>query len=102
MGIITAKKFHEALVEAGILRPGDRVRRVVIDAMVGHVVVVHVEQFGDDRFLQVARTLDGVVVEQSGIRCASVDDREKDRIVRCHLMDGHDGEHTDSDTGSTW
>lgn len=89
-------------MDAGIIRPGEYVRRVVIDAQVNHAVVVHIERYGDDRFLRVARDLDGLVIEQSGVRCGSIDEREADRTIRCHLMDGHEGEHADADTGSTW
>jgi hypothetical protein len=52
----------DALKEAGIIRDGDYVRRVVIDVCVGSAVVVHVERYGDDRLLRVIRGMTGVDV----------------------------------------
>lgn len=51
---IHGRKFLEALAEAGIIDPGDFIRRVVIDASVDGAVVIYVERFGDDRLLSVA------------------------------------------------
>lgn len=61
---ITAKRFLDALYEAGYFRPGDYVRRVVIDAPFGGAVVVHVERFADERVLDVASLLSGVEVRE--------------------------------------
>lgn len=59
---ITANAFHDALVAAGVIRDGEHIRRIVIDAQDSRPVVIHVERFGDERLLDVARTLDGVEV----------------------------------------
>lgn len=61
---ISAETFHDALIAAGVLRTGERVRRIVIDAQLGHAVVVHVERIGDQRLLELARTLDGVEIRE--------------------------------------
>lgn len=61
---ILAYHLHDALVQAGVIRAGENIRRIVIDAQAGHVVVIHVERFGDTRLLDVVRTLDGVEVRE--------------------------------------
>jgi len=60
---IKADLFLQALCDAGIIQREDAVRRVVIDATIGHAIVVYVECFGDDRLLNVATTLDGVEIK---------------------------------------
>lgn len=62
---ITSDRFHAALVEAGVVRSGEYIRRIVIDAQAGHVVVVHVERIGDTRLLDVVPTLDGIQVNEA-------------------------------------
>jgi hypothetical protein len=62
MSIILGDVFARALADAGIICQLDHVRRIVIDARVGDVVVVHVERLGDSRLLNVVRSLDGVEV----------------------------------------
>jgi hypothetical protein len=59
---ITGRTFLESLIEAGIIRRDDFVRRVVVDASVDNSLIVYVERYGDDRLLKVATTLDGVEV----------------------------------------
>lgn len=59
--VITSERFAKALQDAGILDDG-HVRRVVIDAQAGHVLMLHVEYFGDEKLLNVVRTLDGAEV----------------------------------------
>lgn len=54
---ITGKRLLAALTEAGIIRAGEYVRRVVIDIPVDMAVVVHVERYGDERLLRIARDL---------------------------------------------
>jgi hypothetical protein len=62
---ITAEAFHKALVAAGVVRDGESIRRIVIDAQAGNaVVVMHVERYGDDRLLNVVRTLEGVEIRE--------------------------------------
>lgn len=63
---ITAEALHKALVAGGVIRDGERIRRLVIDAQVGHCVVIHVERFGDERLLDVVRSLEGVEVHCGG------------------------------------
>lgn len=55
--LIPARDFLKALAAAGIIHDGDHVRRVIIDAEMGSVVVVHVERLGDERLLHIARNL---------------------------------------------
>ena len=57
-----SQKMFDALTEAGIIRKGDYVRRVVIDIHVERAVVVYVERIGDERLLDVVRQLDGVEI----------------------------------------
>lgn len=64
---ITAEALHKALIDSGVIRDGERIRRIVIDAQAGNVVVIHVERFGDERLLDVVRSLEGVEVH-----CADV------------------------------
>ena len=59
---ITATAFHDALLAAGIVHEGDHIRRIVIDAKVNDVVVMYVERYGDERWLNVVPTLDGIEV----------------------------------------
>lgn len=58
------RKMLEALTEAGIIRNGDYVRRVIIDIAVDNAVVVHVERYGDTRLLNLVRTLDGIEIRE--------------------------------------
>lgn len=63
--IITVNDFHKALVDAGVIRPDEAIRRIVIDADVDKVaVVMHVERWGDRRMLQVVPTLEGVEIHE--------------------------------------
>src|SRR6266567_6884232 len=61
---ITGPKFIQALQDAGILDPHDRIRRVVIDARQNHVVVMHVELVGDQGLLTVMPSLEGVKIQR--------------------------------------
>lgn len=61
---LTSRAFHDALVDAGVIRAGENIRRIVIDAKAGDVVVVHVERIGDTRLLDVVRTLDGIEIRE--------------------------------------
>jgi hypothetical protein len=38
------------------------VRRIVVDAQIGDVLIVHVELYGDEDMLNVAQTLEGVKI----------------------------------------
>jgi hypothetical protein len=57
-----SQKIYDALAEAGIIRENDYVRRVIIDIDVSAAVVIHVERYGDERLLDVIRTLDGAEI----------------------------------------
>jgi hypothetical protein len=57
-----SQKVFDALTEAGIIRENDYVRRVIIDINVTDAVVIHVERYGDERLLDLVRTLDGAEV----------------------------------------
>lgn len=61
---IHARKFLEALRDAGIIRSEDYVRRVVIDAEVNSALRVYVERWGDERYLKLATTLEGVQITE--------------------------------------
>jgi hypothetical protein len=69
--IITAEKFAAALQAAGVLDSTQRVRRVVIDAQAGHMLMIHVEYFGDERVLSVVPTLDGAEITQAQVRAGA-------------------------------
>lgn len=60
--VLTASGLHQALVDAGVIRDGEMIRRIVIDAQESHPVIIHVERFGDERLLDVIPTLDGIEV----------------------------------------
>jgi len=62
MAIITSEYFAQALIKAGIIPDTDRVRRIVIDAQAGELLVVYVEYFGQEQWLDVAPLLTGVEV----------------------------------------
>jgi hypothetical protein len=70
--IITAQKFWQALVDAGVFREDERIRRIVIDADPSRqaAVVMYVERWGDERLLDVALTLEGVEIR--GVPAPSV------------------------------
>lgn len=62
MSTVISDSLVEALEAANIIRSGDRVRRVVIDLQVGHVPVIHVERYGDEKVIHLFRALEGVEV----------------------------------------
>lgn len=62
MSQITADQFFAALLAADVVREGEKIRRVVIDAEAGHALVMYVERFGDDRLLKVVPTLEGIEI----------------------------------------
>jgi hypothetical protein len=61
---ILGRKFIQALLDAGVVTPGEAVRRVVIDADVNEIVVMYVERFGDERLLQLVPAMTGVQINQ--------------------------------------
>jgi hypothetical protein len=62
--LITTEAFWRALVDAGVFREDESVRRIVIDAQAGEPLVMYVERWGDERLLQVATTLEGIEISQ--------------------------------------
>lgn len=66
MSLIISDKLIDALVASGILSEEDSATRVVIDLQVGHIPVVHVEKFGDERMLELVRALEGVQIRRGG------------------------------------
>lgn len=64
MAAVTSDPVFEALVAAGVLDTTN-VRRVVIDLQVGKPALIHVEQVGADKLLDVVRHLDGVDIRYS-------------------------------------
>lgn len=60
--VIRANDFLNALATAGILSEHELIRRVVIDAEIGKMVMLYVERFGDARLLAVASGLEGIEV----------------------------------------
>jgi hypothetical protein len=63
---IKSDRVFEAMITSGLFRPGERVRRVVIDLQAGETPIVHIERYGDDRLLSVVPTLDGVEIRREG------------------------------------
>jgi hypothetical protein len=59
---IHTNTFWRALVDAGVFREDETIRRVVIDAQAGEAVVMYIERWGDERLLQVATTLEGIEI----------------------------------------
>lgn len=57
-----SEQLHEALIAAGLIRQGEFIRRIVIDAQCGEAVKMYVERFADTRLLDVVPTLDGIEV----------------------------------------
>ena len=46
-----SQEIYDALRLAGIIRPDDHVRRVIIDISVDSAVIVYIERYGDSRLL---------------------------------------------------
>jgi hypothetical protein len=56
------REMLSALTEAGVIRQGDYVRRVIIDIEMNSAVIMHIERYGDTRLLNLVRTLDGIKI----------------------------------------
>jgi len=76
-GPLLADTFHEALVAVGVVGDGEQIRRIVIDALVGEPVVMHIERFGDLRLIDVVSTLHGVQIHAE-MRIEVPDDADPD------------------------
>ena len=64
--LIMAHQFAKALCDAGIIDfDVNTVSRIVIDAKSGEPVMMYLERFADDRWLDVALALDGIEVRTS-------------------------------------
>jgi hypothetical protein len=61
-GVLTAKTFFKALVDAGIVQ--ENTARVIIDLNRGDVPILYIEQYGDTRLLNLVRTLDGITISR--------------------------------------
>jgi hypothetical protein len=59
---ITSEKFGQALADAGLIEDIDSTCRIVIDAQVGEPLMIYVQRFGDERWLDVAPLAAGVQV----------------------------------------
>ncbi len=59
---IKSETFVQALHRSGVVPDPLTIRRVVIDAQAGNVLLIYLETFGDERILDVALTLEGVKV----------------------------------------
>lgn len=61
---VTSREFIDALVAADVIRSGDGIRRLVIDAQVDHLVAIHIERRVDSRILNVMQTLNGIQIRE--------------------------------------
>ena len=59
---ILAREFAAALADAGIIDEPGSISRIVLDAKAGEPLRFYVEHFGDERWLNVALTLDGIEI----------------------------------------
>lgn len=98
--MIHSKAFQQALIDAGVIRTEDRVRRVVIDVQVGEAVKLYVERYGDERLLDVVPALTGVSIQSAAaptdcpfvhaeVAASSIDPTD----ARCVRRYGHEGPH---------
>lgn len=63
--ILSVREFSQALIDAGIIPDDFRVRRFVIDVDADKTaVVMHVEQWGDRRMIQIVPSLEGVQIHE--------------------------------------
>lgn len=63
--ILSVREFSQALIDAGIIPDDFRVRRLVIDVDADKTaVVMHVEQWGDRRMIQIVPSLEGVQIHE--------------------------------------
>ena len=60
VAFMTIEPTEQALIDAGIA--DENTSRVVIDIQVGHLPKVYIERFGDDKLLEVVKTLDGMKI----------------------------------------
>ena len=61
-----SEQFAKALVDAGIIDfPIGSLRRIVIDAQAGHVLMVYVEMLADERWLSAGVHMEGIEVHTS-------------------------------------
>jgi hypothetical protein len=57
-----SQEIYDALRLAGIIRPDDHVRRVIIDIDVSSAVIVYIERYGDTRLLDLVPVLGGAEI----------------------------------------
>jgi hypothetical protein len=84
-----------ALAEAGVIAVGDRVARVVIDAPVDGLAVIHVQRAADTRLLEVVPTLGGIEIRESprpAVAPAAFQSRAVVRLAEIAGLDLTEGE----------
>lgn len=59
---ILSEEFMQALANAGLIENAHRIRRIVIDAQAGYVLMVYVEYHADERWLDAGLFMEGVQV----------------------------------------
>lgn len=97
---ITGRAFLEALRDAGVIRPDDYARHVVIDAHLDRSLRVLTDRIGDERALRAVPTLAGIevtpVVDEDAVQAlvnTGIDETE----ARDGLGDLGKGKRTDLD-----
>lgn len=60
----TGRSLFDVLVEAGIVRQGDQVRRVIIDIPHNDAVKLYVERLADERVFDVVQSLAGLEIRE--------------------------------------
>jgi hypothetical protein len=91
---VTSDQLIDALASLNIGEP-DNMRRVVIDLHAGHIPIVHVEHYGDERILNVVRRLEGVEIGITRSDCQPEVGRCGDVFLDrpCIREKGHSGNH---------
>jgi hypothetical protein len=62
----TSERFFNALLMAGVVRPGDLIARIVIEAVAGEPIRTYVERLGDERLIDVDWGAVGFAVTDTG------------------------------------
>lgn len=70
----SGREFVKALTEAGIIGP--RVRRVVIEASIDHVLMIYVEHLGSKQIVEIVtpKQFEGAVLVESQVSAAPPED----------------------------
>ena len=67
-GLAAVQQIAKALEDSGVIADVNDVTRLVIDLRAGHVPVIHVEQIGDDRLIDIAKLLTDAEVKRPAVR----------------------------------